>query len=303
MIPDFQSCMRPLLNTLTDGRVYTFNEAFEQVCRHFHLTDAERAEKLPSGKQSVVRNRVYWARTYMVKAGLIAAPGRSEIQITERGKTALIQSPDRINVKFLKQFPEFVDFHSGKPKPGQEQSGGADNETDTDPTERLEQAYQEINQELIDDVLNTVVGRSPQFLERLVVELMQAMGYGGWSRESGQTTQYSADGGIDGIINEDLLGLDTIYLQAKRYTATSVQRPEIDAFIGALTRRGARKGVFITTSRFSRGALEAVAGLNLSVVLIDGQQLATLMIQHNLGVTVKQSYQIKTIDTDFFSDD
>ncbi|WP_049721913.1 restriction endonuclease [Gilvimarinus polysaccharolyticus] len=307
MIPDFQRCMRPLLAAIEDGQIHKFNEAFEQVCLHFKLTCEERAEKLPSGKQTVIRNRTAWARTYMNKAGLMMAPGRSQLQITQRGLAALKQEPERINVKFLKQFPEFVEFYTAKPKSESTADHSvvakADVESETDPTERLEQAHSEIQQELIEEVLATVKEQSPQFLETLVVELMQAMGYGGWSKDSGQATQYTADGGIDGIINEDPLGLDTIYLQAKRYTSGSIGRPDIQGFVGALEMKRAKKGVFITTSAFSRDALEYVKLIEKKIVLIDGQQLAELMIKHNLGVTVKETYQIKTIDSDFFSDD
>lgn len=304
MIPDFQSCMRPLLEVLQDGQVHHFNQAFEQVCIFFKLSDEERAEKLPSGKQTIVRNRVGWARTYLKKAGLLSSPGRSQIQITERGQTALQQEPERINVRFLKQFPEFVEFHSAKPKTSNTPLTQENNDNeDTDPTERLEEAYSEIQQELIDEVLTTVKEQSPQFLEKLVVELMQAMGYGGWSKESGQATQYTADGGIDGLINEDPLGLETIYLQAKRYAENTVGREAIQAFSGALDMQRAHKGVFITTSKFSKGALEYVGMIQKKIILIDGSKLAELMIKHNLGVSVKETYEIKTLDTDFFSED
>lgn len=303
MIPDFQSCMRPLLASVRDGQIHRFNEAFEQVCIHFQLTEDERAEKLPSGKQTIIRNRIAWARTYLNKAGLLTAPGRSQLQITERGKAALEQEPERIDVRFLKQFPEFVEFHTAKPKANSTIAAKDSDTEDTDPTERLEEAYSEIQQELIDEVLNTVKEQSPQFLEKLVVELMQAMGYGGWSKESGHATQYTADGGIDGLINEDPLGLETIYLQAKRYAENTVGREAIQAFSGALDMQRAHKGVFITTSKFSKGALEYVSMIQKKIILIDGPKLAGLMIKHNLGVSIKETYQIKTIDTDFFSED
>lgn len=303
MIPDFQSCMRPLLAAVQDGQVYRFNYAFEQVCLHFNLSGQERAEKLPSGKQTVIRNRIAWARTYLNKAGLMIAPGRSQLQITDRGQAALRQEPELINVRFLKQFPEFVEFHTAKPKASKPVAQNNDDNEETDPTERLEEAYGEIQQELIDGVLATVKQQTPLFLEKLVVELMQAMGYGGWSKDSGQATQYTADGGIDGLINEDPLGLDTIYLQAKRYEDNTIGREAIQAFAGALDMQRAHKGVFITTSRFSRGALEYVSMIQKKIILIDGQKLAELMIKHNLGVTVKETYQIKTIDSDFFNED
>lgn len=303
MIPDFQSCMRPLLAAVQDGQIHRFNEAFEQVCIHFQLTEDERSEKLPSGKQTIIRNRIAWARTYLNKAGLLTAPGRSQLQITDRGRAALQQEPERINVRFLKQFPEFVEFHTAKPKASTAVTTYESDTEDTDPTERLEEAYSEIRQELIEEVLQAVKRQSPQFLEKLVVELMQAMGYGGWSKESGQATQYTADGGIDGLINEDPLGLDTIYLQAKRYADSTIGREAIQAFSGALDMQRAHKGVFITTSIFSKGALEYVGLIQKKIILIDGAKLAALMIKHNLGVSVKETYEIKALDTDFFNED
>lgn len=307
-IPDFQSCMRPLLMMVKDGQVHKFNETVERVCRYLELTEEEIREKLPSGKQTYIKNRLAWARTYMNKASLTQAPGRGEIQITARGQQALIDCPERVDVRYLKQYPEFVEFLRVKTKPGSaEPTNTSDTENDqaeeTDPQERLERAHREIQQSLASDILENILQQTPQFFEKLVVDLMQAMGYGGWSEESGSATQYSNDGGIDGVINEDPLGLDTIYLQAKRYNyANTIHRPEIDTFIGALTRQSARKGVFITTSRFSSGAREAAKGLNMTIVLIDGDQLAQLMIKHNLGVSVKETYQLQTLDTDYFNE-
>jgi len=304
-IPDFQSCMRPLLNAVSDGNVHVFNDAFEKVCQHFNLSEDQRAKKLPSGKQTYIRNRCAWARTYMNKAGLLVAPGRSQMQITPLGLQALIDRPERIDSRYLKQFPSFAEFHASKPK----KEEGNDNEQSeelvesADPIERLEEAHQEIQNSLASDLLQTIKEQSPEFLEKLVVELMQNMGYGGWSKESGSATQYTIDGGIDGVINEDPLGLDTIYLQAKRYTDNAVGRPDIQAFVGALEMRRARKGVFITTSRFSREAIDYISMIEKKVILIDGQQLAELMIKHGLGVSTKETYQVKTIDTDYFNDD
>ncbi len=308
-IPDFQSCMRPLLVAVQDQQVHEFKDAIEFVCDYLQLTDEDIRQVLPSGRQTYIKNRLAWARTYMNKAGLTKAPGRGQIQITERGIQALEECPHRVDVRYLRQYPEFVEFHRVKTKPVSDaQKNAIEEQTEqvddaTDPQERLEQAHTEIQQALASDILETILQQSPQFFEKLVVDLMQAMGYGGWSEQSGSATQYSNDGGIDGVINEDPLGLDTIYLQAKRYAQTNViHRPEIDTFIGALTRQGARKGVFITTSRFSSGAKEAAKGLNMSIVLIDGEQLAQLMIKHNLGVAVKQTYQLQTLDTDYFNE-
>lgn len=304
-IPDFQSCMRPLLNSVRDGEIHTLSDAFELVCNFFKLTDAELVEKLPSGKQTVIRNRVSWSRTFMNKAGLLSAPGRGQLQITDRGIEALKQQPERIDVTYLKQFPEFVEFQTPKTKKLTTDMSrqGDDLTNSTDPLERLEGAHLEIQNSLSSDLLQTVKQQSPVFLEKLIVELMQAMGYGGWSKESGRATQYTADGGIDGLINEDPLGLDTIYLQAKRYTENTVGRPDIQQFAGALDMQRAKKGVFITTSQFSKEATDYVAKIDKQIVLINGAKLAELMIQYGLGVATKQTYAIKQIDSDYFTED
>lgn len=306
-IPDFQSCMRPLLIAVEDQQVHQFKDAIQFVCRYLELTEEDVRQVLPSGRQTYIKNRLAWARTYMNKAGLTQAPGCGQIQITERGLKALRECPERVDVRYLHQYPEFVEFHKMKSKPGH--TDVKDNlavleerSDDTDPQERLEEAHAEIKSSLADELLETVKQQSPDFLERLVVQLLQAMGYGGWSENSGGATQYTADGGIDGVINEDPLGLDTIYLQAKRYIDNSVGRPDIQAFVGALEMKRARKGVFITTSQFSREACEYCQMIEKKVVLIDGIKLAELMIQHGLGVATKQVYEVKAIDSDFFSE-
>lgn len=300
-IPDFQQCMRPLLAAIEDGQITHFNEAYEAVCNCFQVTDEEKRAMLPSGKQTIIRNRCGWARTYMKKAGLLTSPARSHIQITEEGLKALQERPENIDVSYLKaNYPSFVEFHTAKPKTNS--SPVIEAQEVTDPSERLQNAYEEINASLAAELLDTIKTNSWQFFERLVVDLMIAMGYGGSSKESGEATQYTNDEGIDGIINEDKLGLDKIYLQAKRWENT-VQRPEIDKFIGALTRKGANKGVFITTSNFSSGALDAATGLKINVVLIDGKQLADLMIQYDLGVNTKEAFLVKDIDSDYFNED
>lgn len=294
--------MRPVLLTIADGAVHPFNETFEKVCKIFQLTNEEMDERLPSGKQTIIRNRVAWAGTYLKKSGLLIRPERGYLQITELGQTALEEQLESIGIDYLKQFDAFNAFQSVK-----KDSDPSDTQLDvfkqnTDPVERLEEAHLEIQQELMDELLGMVKQESPQFLEVLVVELMQAMGYGGWSKASGMATQYTADGGIDGIINEDPLGLDTIYLQAKRYTNGSVGRPDIQAFVGALEMKRARKGVFITTSKFSVEAVEYVSMIEKKIVLIDGAKLSELMVKHGMGVTVRSTYQVKTIDSDYFAD-
>lgn len=301
-IPDFQQCMRPFLAAIESGEVIPFNQAYEVVCKHFFVTEEEKQQLLPSGKQTIVRNRCGWARTYMKKAGLLTSPARSQIQITEKGRLTLKERPESIDVRYLKDIStEFQEFHKAKPKEATSPIS-VDAEDLTDPSERLQIAYEEIKASLAAELLDTVKANSWQFFEKVVVDLMIAMGYGGSRKESGKATQYTNDEGIDGIINEDKLGLDSIYLQAKKWE-DSIHRPEIDKFIGALTRQGGRKGVFITTSEFSAGAREAAKGLNMSIVLIDGKQLADLMIQYDLGVNTKETFLVKDIDTDYFSED
>lgn len=301
-IPDYQTLMLPFLQLLTDGSEHTLSELSDALDMQFQLTEEEKNELLPSGNQAVMRNRVGWARTYLKKALLLESPRRAVFKITERGQQVLSEQPEKINARYLRRFEEFCEFQNTNTT---NDSAAITEEVDSNqtPTEAIEAAHKALNNDLASDVLDAIKNQSPQFFETLVVKLMQAMGYGGWSHESGQATQYTADGGIDGIINEDPLGLETIYLQAKRYTDNAIGRPDIQAFVGALEMRRARKGVFITTSRFSKDALEYVSMIEKKVVLIDGKQLAGLMIKHNLGVSVKQTYQVKTIDTDYFIED
>ena len=302
-IPDFQQCMHPLLSSLKDGEVHHFNDAYESVCDHFKVTDDEKRQLLPSGKQTIVKNRCGWARTYMKKAGLLLDPKRSHVQITESGLQVLKDKPEYFSVKYLKEIsPEFVEFHKAKPKVVNVEQAQTESEDATDPLERLENAHLEIQSGLASELLQLVKDQDPILLENLVVQLMHSMGYGGWSKESGETTQYTADGGVDGFINDDPLGLDTIYLQAKRYTDNAIGRPDLQAFVGALEMKRARKGVFITTSRFSKDALDYIEMIEKKVVLIDGEKLAALMVEHNLGVATKETYRVKAIDTDFFDD-
>jgi restriction system protein len=300
-IPDFQSVMRPVLAAVADGLPISLKALREQVIEQFQLSEVERHEMLPSGRQTVINNRIGWARTYLNKAGLLSIPSKGLVQITERGREALQTGPQRITVGWLKRFPEFSAFHGARPD-NDAPSVQAEPVDDITPDEQLAQAHQALLQSLADELLAQVRGASPTFFEQLVVDLMIAMGYGGSRKEAGRATQQTNDDGIDGIIKEDKLGLDVIYLQAKRWSNT-VHRPEIDKFIGALTRQRARKGVFITTSEFSAGAREAALGLDIKVVLIDGVELARLMVENNLGCSVKQVYEIKHIDSDYFTED
>ena len=307
-IPDFQSFMRPILSSVSNGQTLTLNELREYAIDFFELSTEESNERLPSGKQTVVSNRVGWARTYLNKAGLLQIPSKGLVKITERGREVLATGPERITVTWLKRYPEFAEFHSPRPSENiktinisvQTEEKTIVDEENT-PDERLNSAYQELMSSLADELLTQVLASSPEFFEDLVVDLMIAMGYGGSHKEACSATRRTADDGIDGIIKEDKLGLDVIYLQAKRWNYT-VHRPEIDKFIGALTRQRARKGVFITTSDFSTGAREATLGLDIKVVLIDGKELAKLMVENNLGCSIKQVYEVKQLDTDYFNE-
>lgn len=301
-IPDFQSVMRPILATVASGTPLALSELRKRVAEGFKLSEEERSERLPSGKQTVINNRVGWARTYLNKAGLLSIPTKGMVQITERGQEALKNGPARITIRWLKQYPEFAEFHSASPADSPALTLQSEPVEQATPDEQLAAAHQALTQSLADDLLAQVRAASPTFFEQLVVDLMIAMGYGGSRKEAGQATQQTNDDGIDGIIKEDKLGLDVIYLQAKRWSYT-VHRPEIDKFIGALTRQRARKGVFITTSDFSNGAREAAMSLDIKVVLIDGLELARLMVENNLGCNVKQVYEVKQLDSDYFVED
>ncbi len=300
-IPDYQTLMRPLLAQLEDGQPRTMPQLRQGLSEYFQLTPEEQAEQFSSGRP-VLRNRAGWARTYLHKAGLVSLPARGLCQITDLGVQALKDCPEQIGNRYLKQFPEFLDFIKRR-KPEGDSDNDIQRVDDTvTPDEQLEAAYQMLNQELADNLLTMLKEGSPVFFEKVVVDLMLAMGYGGSRKDAGRATQATNDDGIDGIIKEDKLGLDVIYLQAKRW-ANTVHRPEIDKFIGSLTRNRARKGVFITTSSFSGGACEAVNTLDMKIVLIDGAQLAELMIEHNLGVARKDAYEVKAIDSDYFNED
>lgn len=304
-IPDFQSVMRPVLATVADGKPLALSALREQVTHSFQLNEAERLDRLPSGKQTVINNRVGWARTYLNKAGLLSIPAKGMVQITERGLKALVSGLERITVSWLKRYPEFADFHAPSPTANTtviEQSESAEPAEQATPDEQMANAHQALMQTLADELLSQVRMATPSFFEQVVVDLMIAMGYGGSRKEAGSATQATSDDGIDGVIKEDKLGLDVIYLQAKRW-ANTVHRPEIDKFIGALTRQRARKGVFITTSDFSSGAREAALGLDIKVVLIDGVELTRLMVENNLGCSVKQVYEVRQLDTDYFAEE
>ncbi len=303
-IPDYETLMLPLLLRLSDGRERVLKELQQELAEEFRLTPEERIQLLPSGGTLTFASRIGWAKTYLKKAGLVSQPKRGNVQITGIGKDALRESPSRIDVKFLERFPDFLEFRNGS----REKTVVADSVPSTQmaldltPDEIIESAYQKSVAALADEVLERVKGCSPLYFERLVVQLLIKMGYGGSREEAGRAVGRSGDGGIDGIINEDRLGLDAIYLQAKRWDGV-VGRPEIMRFVGALAGQRATKGVFITTSRFTQEARDYAASSQYKVVLIDGTRLADLMIEHDLGVSVAATYQLKRIDSDFFTEE
>lgn len=297
-VPDFQSIMLPLLKIAEDGQEHSGHESLEKLAKHFELTDIELNELLPSGKQTKFYNRIGWARTYLIKSKLLEIPRRSYFSITQRGKDVLKSNPSRIDMNYLKRFPEYIEFKEKE----NDKEDKKKNEIikENTPEENLELSYQEIRDNLALDVLENVMGCSPAFFERLVVELLVEMGYGGSRREAARAVGQTGDEGIDGIIDEDKLGLDTIYIQAKKW-ANSVGRPEIQKFVGALAGKRARKGIFITTSSFSSEAIKYVTEIDSKVILIDGKKLAGLMIDYNVGVTEVTSYKLKRIDSDYFT--
>jgi restriction system protein len=299
MIPDYERMMLPLLKFLEDEHECFIGDGIEHISKVFNVTQDEKKRLLPSGHQSIVANRVGWAKTYLLKAGLLESTKRGYFRITKRGLDVLAENPPEINGKFLARFPEFLEFKAVKKEEGK---GKQKKITDVlDPVELLAEAYRKINNELSETILREIKKSTPSFFEKLVVELLVKMGYGGSREDAGRAIGQTGDEGIDGIIKEDKLGLDAVYLQAKRWGAT-VGRPEIHKFVGALKGQAANKGIFITTSTFSNEAKEYASKIDSpKIVLIDGAKLAELMIEHDVGVSKTASYDIKKIDSDFFS--
>lgn len=301
-IPDYQTLMLPLLRFAADGSDHTTREAVEVLATEFQLTPAERNELLASGQQAIFNNRVGWANSYLKKAGLLESPRRGALRITARGKEIIGDKPARIDVKFLERFPEFIEFRDASRNNRETTTTeSVAITTEQTPEEALELAHQSLRLSLAQDILSRILSCSPTFFERLVVELLVKMGYGGSRRDAGERIGQSGDGGIDGIIKEDRLGLDTIYIQAKRWQG-SVGRPEIQKFVGALQGQRAKKGVFITTSSYTTEATDYASRIDTKVVLIDGQLLANLMMDFDVGVSVSASYIVKRIDSDYFEE-
>ena len=296
-IPSYEDMMLPLLNFASDKKEHSIYEAIEYIKNFYGITEEESAILLKSGKQSVVSNRVGWARTYLKKAGLLDSQQRARFNITDLGLSVLREKPPKITDKYLMQFKSFQEFQKRDVTRKTEHL-----ETETEvktPLEMLEDSYTTLRSNLADELLSNIAKCSPKFFENLVVDLLVGMGYGGSIIDAGQTIGKSGDGGIDGIIKEDKLGLDIIYIQAKRWEGP-VGAKEIRNFVGALAGQKANKGVFITTSCFTKEAVNFVQQIQQKVILIDGQQLAQLMIDYDIGVSLEKAYHVKRVDHDFF---
>lgn len=300
-IPSFQEIMLPLLNIAGDGEVHNIHSAARELGNLFNLTDEELEVLIHSGHHKFF-NRVGWAKTHLKQAGFLIYPLRGHFQITELGREELNKNPQEINMAYLQQFPQYVEFRN--------RTRGLSNDDNQEekieeltPEEALENAYQKIRGDLSSDLIDYVLKISPSKFEKLVVELLVAMGYGGTLRDAARAVGKSGDEGVDGIIDEDRLGLDTIYLQAKRWQPESkVGRREIQAFVGALHGKRGKRGVFITTSSFTSDAIQFAEGIDIKVVLIDGNKMADLMIDYGVGVATNMVYEIKELDTDYFGE-
>ncbi|MGI9190903.1 MAG: restriction endonuclease [Chitinophagaceae bacterium] len=305
MIPDYQKLMLPLLKLVSDGNEHKYRDLIEKLAIEFQITDDERKELLASGNQAIFDNRVGWAKTYLKKAGLLESPKRAIFKITEIGRDTLAKKLDNIDAKYLKQFPSFIEFQNASRNDNEtDEELNTDSANEQTPEESLDKAYQRIRKSLSSELLNRIVELSPSFFERLVVELLVKMGYGGSIKDAGKALGKSGDEGIDGTIKEDKLGLDIIYIQAKRWKPGNVVgRPELQKFVGALAGQGAKKGIFITTSNFTKEAIEYTPRNETKIVLIDGEQIAQLMIDYNLGCTTQQTYEVKKIDSDYFGEE
>ena len=297
--------MLPLLEITSDKEVHKFRDVVDKISDHFKLTEDERNELLPSGNQALIDNRVGWARFYLTKAGLLKSEKRGTHQITEQGLKLLESKPTELRTRDLEQFKQFVDFKDSISKRNDEEID--DNSTIEDeqnietPEEALEYAYLKLKNDLSRDMLDTIKSCSPAFFEKLVVDLLTKMGYGGSRKDAGQALGKTGDGGIDGIIKEDKLGLDTIYIQEKKWE-NPVPVREIRDFAGALLSKKARKGIFITTSSFPKSAFAFVESIEHRTILIDGERLADLMFEFNVGLSKQSLYEVKKIDSDYFEE-
>jgi len=301
-IPDFQTLMKPLL--VLSQNEQKFQESIAQVSEDFSLTEEERDARVPSGRMSLMQNRVAWAITYLFKAGLVERKKRGYFSITESGQKTIEEDPEKITIAYLMQFPSFVEFRSQRKK-GSKETAGVEvvDISILTPIEQIAESHEELQGEVEQELLDRILSQSPEFFERLVVELLKAMGYAG-DEFIAEAVGKSGDGGIDGIIHQDSLGLEAVYIQAKRYDpSNSVGRPALQAFIGSLSGMSASKGVFITTSSFSSNVEPYLQSVPQRVITIDGNRLVELMVQHGVGVRKEQTYTVYRVDEDFFVDD
>lgn len=300
-VPGFQSWFLPLLRKVSDGQIHRLSHLYEDLAAEMGLSEEDMKLMLPSAKQLTYRNRIGWARTYLVKAGLLEKPQRAHVRITQRGLDVLANDADQLDVSYLKQFPEFRKFQEGGGGGKKKDPQGTTESSTATPEEALEEAHLTLKESVTQELLERIMAAPPAFFEELVVELLLKMGYGGSREDAGQTIGGSGDGGVDGVIKEDRLGLDMIYVQAKRWEGP-VGRPIVQAFAGSLEGHKARKGVIITTSRFTKEASEFVSHIEKKIVLLDGEHLADLMFELGLGVSTEATYDVKRIDSDYFEE-
>ncbi len=297
-VPEFQSFMLPVLNLFSDNNIHTTNECMKAAIDYFKLDENDIKLTVPSGKQTLVANRVYWSLTYLKKSLLLDTIRRGEYIITDRGKALLRTNPKKVDKKLLSQYEEYRLFSN--PVNDTMFSNISDEKNDEiTPEENIDKIYKKINEQLADDLLEIILEKDPYYFERLVMDVLTKMGYGDSNNNSNIVTKKSGDEGIDGIINQDKLGLDKIYIQAKRWNE-NVSRPELQKFVGALSAKKSNKGIFITTSDFTKEAKEYANNLSHTIILINGKDLTKLMIEYNVGVQINYSYDIKKIDNDYF---
>lgn len=306
MIPDFQTIMLPLLTILKDGNEHSLQDVIKAISDQFNLSEEERIQLLPSANQTMISNRVGWARTYLKKANLLDTPKRGVLKITEDGIAILSKALTKVDVKFLQTLPKFQEWQRSYANKIDEFEAIGDEskievQTGKTPEELLDYSYNQLREELASEIIDKVKSCSPAFFELLVVDLLIKMGYGGSRKEAGEVLGKSGDGGIDGIIKEDKLGLDTIYIQAKRWDNT-VPVHQVRDFAGSLLSKKAKKGIFITTSSYPASAKEFVNSIDPKIVLIDGNELANLMIEYKVGVSVKKVYEVQRLDSDYFEE-
>ena len=301
-IPDYQTVMLPLLQLTADQKEHSMQDATDALAVQFELSEKEIMQLLPSARKRIFYDRVGWALTYLKKAGAITAPRRGRFEISQRGLDILKDPPDRISVSFLERFAEFVEFRTRKSDTDTDEVTQVSDQGIQTPEEAIEVAYQNLRQNLADEILRTIKSCSPAFFERLVIDLLVTMGYGGTRTDAGKAIGKSGDDGIDGILNEDRLGLDVIYIQAKKWE-NSVGRPEIQKFAGALQGQRAKKGIFITTSTFTKDAQDFAARIDSKITLVDGASICQLMIDYGVGVNPVATFELKRLDSDYFFED